>query len=376
MNITIDARGINWYKGTGIGTYTENLLKNLLTIDKENKYKIFWSGDNYSEYIQENSQVIMCSRKYQHFFEENFFPSNLNSTSPFPDLYHVPQNGIGLNSSIVCKKIVTIHDLIPYIMPETVGRGYLLKFLKEMPYIIECAEKIITVSEYSKKDILRFFPIDPDKVSVVHLAADTKYKPLDKEKCKEYLKNKYGIDKKFILYLGGFSERKNVSGLITAFSNAMKHSPCEYNLIIVGGYRDASQSLLTLVDSLGMKDLIKFTGFAPEEELPIYYNACEAFVYPSLYEGFGLPPLEAMNCGTPVITSSLTSIPEVVKDAGILIDPHNSMKLQAAIELILSSEELRTKYSNAGLQRSKEFSWERVAKQTLDIYTQINTSQN
>jgi len=120
-----------------------------------------------------------------------------------------------------------------------------------------------------------------------------------------------------------------------------------------------------------MQDHIKFTGFAPDEDLPIYYNACEAFVYPSFYEGFGLPPLEAMNCGTPVITTNVTSIPEVVGDGGLLIDPYKDKDLQYAMELLLGSETLRAEYSKLGLQRAKLYSWENTAKNTLKVYEEV-----
>ncbi|MPN60681.1 D-inositol-3-phosphate glycosyltransferase [bioreactor metagenome] len=152
----------------------------------------------------------------------------------------------------------------------------------------------------------------------------------------------------------------------------MKHSNKEYNLVIVGSYRDSSQELVKLKDSLNMQDYIKFTGFAPDEDLPIYYNACEAFVYPSFYEGFGLPPLEAMNCGTPVITTNVTSIPEVVGDGGILINPYNDKELQSAMELILGSDTLRREYSRLGLQRAKLFSWEITARNTLKAYEDVH----
>ncbi len=369
MRIAIDGRGINWYNGSGLGTYTENLLKNLLNIDKSNYYQIYWSGLNYHQYQYENTNLVMCSKKYQRYFQENFFPENIKREKI--DLYHIPQNGIGLNPDTSCKTIVTIHDLIPYIMPETVGRGYLLKFLKEMPSIIENSSGILTVSQHSKEDILRFFPIDPDKIYVTPLAADSKYTPLNKSKCKEYIKVKYGIDKPFLLYIGGFSKRKNVHGLITAFAKVVPHLDKAFNLVIVGSYRDESQELVKLVSSLNMENHIKFTGFAPDEDMPIYYNACEAFVYPSIYEGFGLPPLEAMSCGTAVITSNTTSIPEVVKDNGLLVNPYSDSELQSAMETLVSDDSLREALQVRSLKRSAEFSWEKTAKITLDIYEQV-----
>jgi len=371
MKIAIDGRGINWYHGTGIGTYTENLLKNLINIDNKNYYHIYWSGKNYDEYVKENTKIIMTSKKEHRYFQLSYFPENLSYKNI--DIYHVPQNGIGLFPSISCKKIVTIHDLIPYIMPETVGKSYLLKFLKEMPSIIVNSDAILTVSEYSKKDILKFFPVDKNKIFVTPLAANSNFKPLDKEKCKYYIKQKYDIDAPFILYLGGFSNRKNIGFLINAFSKVYKDLNKEYKLIILGSYKDNSCKLIKLVDKLCMSKNIVFTGFIEDNELPIFYNAAETFVYPSLYEGFGLPPLESMSCGTPVIGSNITSIPEVIGNAGILINPYDMSSLITALGNLLNNETLRTELSKKGYERSKNFSWEKTSRKTLEIYTKICT---
>jgi len=369
MRIAIDARGINFYNGTGIGTYTENVLKNLINIDNINNYHIFWSGNNYEGMKKDNCKIVMTSKKHQRFFEDHYFPANLLKEKV--DIYHMPQNGIGYSQEISCKKIITIHDLIPYLMPETVGKGYLLKFLKEMPIIIGDCDGIITVSEFSKRDILKFFPIDENKIFVTPLAADKKYTPLDKVHCKRHLKDVYNITDPFILYLGGFSERKNVATLLTAFSKIYKDLNRKYNLVIVGGYKDSSQRLLKLTTELKIDSNVIFTGFVPEDHLPIFYNGCDTFVYPSLYEGFGLPPLEAMNCGAPVIASNLTSIPEVVGDGGILINPYDISEISMAIGNLLGNEKLREELSYKGLKRASEFSWQSTALNTLKAYESV-----
>ena len=147
MNFSIDARGINLYKGSGIGTYTENLVKELLILDTENKYTIFWAGENYREYKGKNSNVVVTSKKHGLFYENYYYPSFIKEHNI--DLHHIPQNGIGLTDDYSIPSIVTIHDLIPYLMPETVGRGYLERFLKNMPYIISKTKGILTVSEMS-----------------------------------------------------------------------------------------------------------------------------------------------------------------------------------------------------------------------------------
>jgi len=374
MKIAVDARGINLYSGTGIGTYTENILKNLIDIDTVNDYHVFWSGNNYESIKKNNCKVVMTSKRHQRFFEDYYFPENILKEKI--DIFHMPQNGIGLSDEISCKKIVTIHDLIPYVMPETVGRGYLLKFLKEMPIIIGNSDGIITVSEFSKRDILKYFPIDERKIFVTPLAADKKYTPLDKLLCRNTLENVYNLKDPFLLYLGGFSERKNVTSIITAFSRVYKDLSKKYNLVIIGDYKDSSQRLVKLVHELNIESHVIFTGFVPEEHLPLFYNCCDTFIYPSFYEGFGLPPLEAMNCGTPVIASNLTSIPEVVGDGGILINPYDIDEISLAIGNLLSNEKLKTELSSKALLRAKEFSWETTARNTLKVYESVYNNES
>ncbi|SHI43974.1 Glycosyltransferase involved in cell wall bisynthesis [Clostridium amylolyticum] len=370
MKIAIDARGINLYKGTGIGTYTQNVLKNILDMNTSSFYNIYWYGENYKLYEQENTKIIMTSKKHRKFFEYNYFPNNLNKDSV--DIYHIPQNGMGMNLNIPCKKVCTIHDLIPYTLPETVGKGYLKNFLKTMPEIVELSDGIITVSEYSKKDILKFFPqLSPDNIFVTPLAADSIFTPLNKDECMLKVKNKYSITKPFILYIGGFSARKNVETLINAFKNSLSELNEEHELVIVGSLKDEGEILYKKVIDMHLTN-IKFIGFVEDNMLPILYNSCRAFIYPSLYEGFGLPPLEAMSCGTPVITSNTTSIPEVVQDAGILINPHNEEELTRALINLLNNRELREVLRNKGLKRSKEFSWKATAEKTYCAYEKIS----
>lgn len=372
MKIAIDARGINWYKGTGIGTYTDRILAYMIKKHPENFYHIYWSGNKYTNFNRENTKIIMASKRQHRFFEQYYFPCNLKKENI--DIYHIPQNGIGISENIDCKKVITVHDLIPYILPETVGKGYLSKFLKEMPKIINIADAIITVSECSKRDILKFFPIDKNKIFVTPLAADKKYRPMDKELCRNKIKSEYNIDKPFILYVGGFSSRKNVSSLIDAFCRVYKNLDSDHDLVIVGSNKDELENLKSLCSNLSVSKNIKFTGFVRESMMPIFYNASDLFVYPSLYEGFGLPPLEAMSCGTPVITSDISSIPEVTGDSAILIDPNDIESLMYSIEAILNEASIQNELSLKGLKRSKSYSWEKTSEETLKIYNKILNS--
>ncbi|QCX33435.1 glycosyltransferase family 4 protein [Caloramator sp. E03] len=367
MKIAIDARGANWYAGTGIGTYTQQVLKYILKLDTENEYILYWCGTNYKDmYLNPNITISIASKKHHRFFEEYFIPENIKNKSI--DIYHVPQNGIGLPHKKNCLYISTIHDLIPYIMPETVGRGYLKRFIAQMPEIIQNSDMIITVSEFSKKDIMRIFDVDEYRIKVTPLAADSCFMPIDKNTAKEFIKNNYSIEYNYILYLGGFSPRKNVKSLIVAYSRIFKDIQRDIKLVILGPSKDDHSYLIELCTSLGIKDNVIFTGFVPYEHLPYFYNASTIFVYPSLYEGFGLPPLEAMSCKVPVITSNISSIPEVTGDGAILINPFDTEDLKCAIERLLENENLRYEIAQKGFLRSKEFSWIKTAKNTLNIY--------
>lgn len=371
MKFGIDSRSINLHAGSGIGTYTKNLVENLLKIDNVDNFNLIWTGDVPSEFIKDNVNITLTSGKYSRFYETYYIPNLMEKENI--NLYHLTQNGMGFPFDFDIPIVVTVHDLIPYTMPETVGKGYLNKFLKEMPSIISSVKGIITVSEYSKKDITRFFPSFPeDKIFVTPLATNDNFKPLSKDYCKNYIKKNFMIDSDFILYIGGFSARKNVKGLILSFSKIKNSLKKPHKLLIGGSLRDEGEKLKDMVISMGLEDDIIFTGYLDDSILPIFYNASEAFIYPSLYEGFGLPPLEAMSCGTPVIASNLTSIPEVTKDASLLINPFDINELSDNLLKLLNDESLKASLRIKGLNRSKEFSWVKTANETLKAYNVLS----
>lgn len=367
MLISVDARGASWYAGTGIGTYTSQIVKHILDTDSENNYYIFWSGREY-EYLNsyKNAKISISSRKHHRFWEQYYIPDILKNKGI--DLYHVPQNGIGLPQVKNCLYVATIHDLIPYVMPETVGRGYLTKFISQMPHIVSMIDRVITVSEWSKRDIMRIFDIPEDKIAVTYLAADSQFIPMDKELSESFIRERYGLEKDIILYLGGFSPRKNVKSILVAYSMIYKNLSKDYKVVIIGSSKDEHQFLNKLAQSLEIGDKVYFTGYVPYEHLPYFYNASDLFVYPSLYEGFGLPILEAMCCGTPVITSNVSSIPEVAGDSALLINPFDTEELAKAMSKVLEDINVKADLISRGFERSANFNWRKTASDTLKIY--------
>ena len=370
MKIAIDARSATLHHGTGIGTYTSNLISDALSIDSKDEFTLFCSGKFNKTFIKNNSNIIYSSGKHGGFYERYYIPNQLTGKSI--DLYHIPQNGIGFDFDTKIPTVVTIHDLIPYIMPETVGKGYLERFLRDMPNIVYNSAGILTVSEYSKRDILKFFSFYPEeKIFVTPLAANKNFKPLDKNMCRSYVKETFGVTTPYILYIGGFSSRKNVLGLVKSFSSIYKDLNKPYKLLIGGSLKDEGQKLFNFVADNNLQDLVIFCGYIDDDTLPILYSGCDAFVYPSLYEGFGLPPLEAMSCKAPVITSNLTSIPEVTGDSALLINPYEEDDLKNALVKLLNDENLKATLSEKGYSRSLDFTWNNTAKNTLCSYNAI-----
>ncbi|MGM9973145.1 MAG: glycosyltransferase family 4 protein [Clostridiaceae bacterium] len=371
MNIGIDGRAAYWYRGTGIGTYTYQLLKGLNDIDYLNNYSILSPIDSQDIIAyKDNFNLLRIAKEPEADFWDSV--STLSSNHfKIPELYHVPQNGVGLPLDISSKKIITLHDIIPIRMPETVGEKYLRIFQEEMSSIISSCDGIITVSNFSKRDISLEFNYPMSKIFVTHLAAEEIYKPLNKDYCKKILRDIYKIDTPYILYVGGFSPRKNILGLIEAYSKLVDKKGKDIKLVIAGKKGKSYQLYKERAQKLALSDCIIFPGFIPLEHMPMFYNSALFLVYPSHYEGFGLPPLEAMACGTPVIASNTTSIPEILGDSAILVNPYDTDALGESIYSLSEDKSCRSKLIEMGLYRAASFSWNKTAVNTLKAYNSI-----
>jgi len=264
------------------------------------------------------------------------------------------------------KTIVTCHDLIPWVYDNNRLPTWKLNMRG-----LRKADRIITVSEYSKSEIIKHVGYPEDQITVIPNAVD--HNNYCVKRNREVIK-KLGITdtQKVILYVGSEQPRKNVPFLLKAISELKKKLP-DIILLKIGTPQvpGAREKLIELIEMLGIEKEVVFVGYVSENELPKYYNAADLFVFPSLYEGFGLPPLEAMACGTPVITSNLTSLPEVVGDSAITIDPYDVNAFAEAMYNLLTDEKLREKMINKGLKRAQLFNWEKSAEKTLKVYQQL-----
>ncbi len=371
MKIGIDGRAAKWYRGTGIGTYTYQLISCLNNIDNINNYLLFMPKSFRNDICLKKNFALntIPPQNKTSFWEEINIPNKIKHNKI--ELYHVPQNGVGLPVDKNCKFAITLHDVIPYKMPETVSDRYLKIFSDYIPEIIPKCDGIITVSNFSKNDIMKAFNFPENKIYVTHLASEDIYKPLDKNISKYIAKRYYSIDEDYILYVGGFSPRKNILGLIESFNKFISLYKKPIKLVIAGTKGKSYSTYRKRTEILNISDKVIFPGFISMDHLPYIYNAAKLFVYPSFYEGFGLPPIEAMACGIPVITSNTTSLPEVVGDGALLVNPKDQDDLCQAMLNILSDDNLKKKLTSLGIQRASQLNWKKTASDTITIYNKI-----
>ena len=353
----------------GVDNYIYNLIKNMIKIGKSDEISLIHYRKTEDPIYSQVNEIIIPK-----------MPLKLTNPIGIPravknahiDILHLPIHWYTqispffLNRKV--KKVLTIHDLTPILFPEMHTRDTVRTWNSTLKLIKNRTDIIISDSWNTKKDCVELLNIPEESIKVIPLAADEIYKPLrNKELMKEELKNRYNINFPFILFVGTLEKRKNVPLLIKAF-NEFKKYESNHKLVIVGGKGWKYTEIFDLIENLKLKDDVIFTDYVPDNDLVKFYNNADVFVYPSLYEGFGLPPLEAMACGCPVITSNISSLPEVVGDAGIMIDPNDVNNLTEAMYEILSNEELKENYRKKSLERAKMFSWRKTAEETWKIY--------
>ncbi|HIP90277.1 MAG TPA: glycosyltransferase family 1 protein, partial [Candidatus Nanopusillus sp.] len=305
---------------TGIGNVVYNLIKELLNY--KNDFDLYLINSKKLDNFSINQIIIknpleLVSKSYLWYF---YASTKINKFEKL-DIIHDPSQSPTTNVPKNTKFIITVHDLIPFIIPKEHTKIRVLIYKLLLPKTLRTVDKIISVSHHTRKDIIKYFKIPEDKIEVIYNGVDEKYKPLSEEEINN-IKEKYSINYPFILYVGTLEPRKNIPTLIKAYYK-LKKQGLPHKLVITGKKGWKYRSIFKTINKLNLRKDVIFTGYVPDEDLPTLYNAADLFVYPSLYEGFGLPPLEAMACGTPVITSNTSSLPEVVGDAGIMVDPYD-----------------------------------------------------
>jgi glycosyltransferase involved in cell wall biosynthesis len=357
MKIAIDAR--KW-RDFGIGTYVRNLVRHLATIDRETTYFLFCNPADEAELrdLAANFAPVVDDSAGYSLREHVSIPWKLHRLGA--DLLHTPHYVRPLLS--MTPTVVTIHDCIHLLFPEYLPSRMAWRYAHAMiGSAIRRSALVFTVSDASRNDILHFYPwADPDRVQVVPNALDDALLADPGAEEMERVRERYQIRGRFVLYAGNIKPHKNLDRLIGAYAQVKARPGFEdLKLFIIGDEVTRYPALRRCVESAGVRQDVRFFGFVPDRTLASLYRMAAVFAFPSLYEGFGLPPLEAMACGTPVVTSRISSLPEVVGDAAVLVDPHSVEDIAGGIERVLTDDALRAELVARGRARVKLFSWER-----------------
>ena len=361
-NVAIDISSLQ-LTGTGTATYIIELMKSIEALECG---VTFSKLDNQPMFSRSSRVLRKIDTIYRELiWQQMVLPSQAKKSKA--DILHSP----AMISPVRCTipTVLTVFDTCIVSSPQSFPLWQRTITNKFLPTCIERADKIIAISHFTKREILRLYPDTPaDKIIVTWLGVNPRFRILD-ESLKAFVRNKYKLDKPFILSVSTSNPRKNLKTLIQAF--ALIKDRINHDLVLTGEYEWKSVELYSLVTDLGLRERVKFTGYLPLEELPVVYNLADLFIYPSLYEGFGLPPIEAMACGTPVITSNVTSLPEVVGDAALTLDPLDMDLLAQSMETLIKNDTDRVTLRNKGIERAKLFTWEKCARETLAVYDSL-----
>jgi len=395
MRICIDARPLQKAsRYRGIGTYISNLTENISLIDKGNSFSYLslkngipleqHEGTQFCEWLERPVWRPKRPERLHWLWDKMFLDKTL--TDSCTDIFHA-SDITSLPSQLSARKykfVITVHDMIPFLFTNS--------YMKEQPFdyqfalkhgleLLKEADAIITVSESTKRDVAKYAKIPNERIHVIYEGVSEDLLLIDRFESKAIIKRKYGISEDYVLYLGGVDYRKNIKKLIISFNNLLVNSDANFKLVLAGDVftrkdnKDV-KAVCALIEKLNMADNIKMPGLIDEKDLNALYGAANIFVFPSLYEGFGLPILEAMACGTPVITSNISSIPEVCGDAALLVDPNDVDSIAMAMHKVLYSNDMKGQMIRKGLERAKKFSWKMTAEETLAVYKEVYNNED
>ena len=373
MRIAIDAHAIGNLQ-TGNETYVKNLIEALLLIDNRNQYNIcFTNPDAASEFNLRHDQVLTTLVPRNPVYRLLYgLPAALK---PFkPDVLLVqyvapPLSGI--------PTVAAIHDISYEHFPQYFRFRDTVRARLTIRHTARSAAHVLTISECSRRDISKTYGVPDDRISVAYCGVNDIFFSVSPNALDPAPREHLGIRGPYILAVGNLQPRKNIRGLLRAFSLLLHSEPSlPHQLVLVGRKAFLYDGIFEELNRLGLADRTVFTGYVPDSELPGLYAAADVFVYPSFFEGFGLPPLEAMASGTPVVVGDNSSLPEVVGDAGLLVDVSRDEEIAGAIRRILTDDLLRARLRQEGRDRARRFTWERTARQTLEVLERVAASRN
>jgi len=365
MRISVDAHAIGCHL-TGNEVYIRNLLHEFARLDEGNDLIAYISKQGVEADLPGRIQTRRVSQNpYKRLGLD--LPQHLWRDRP--DLLHVQYTGPVFSAAPL---VVSVHDVSYLEYPQYFTRFRSLQLRLTVQRTVNRAARVLTPSEFSRRAILKHYQIAEDKVVVVPNAVASQFRPIEREVAGAAIQRKFGIRRPFVLTVGDLQPRKNHPGLLHAFEDMLQAEPkLPHDLVFVGKETWYSRDLHRAVNRSPFRDRVHFAGFVEDGDLVQFYGACDLFVFPSFYEGFGLPILEAMACGRAVACSQLTAMPEVANSAGLLFDPASKKEIARAMLDVLLDPELRTRLERLGLQHAAGFSWEKSAARTLEVYYQV-----
>ena len=371
LRVGVDAR-LTYYREGGISTYTMGLLRGLAQVVGEGEEIIVLQSrkDRLPRIIGPYLSVAHLWTPPHHRLEQVGLPLELAYRRL--DVVHCPDFIPPLHRR--CRAVITVHDLAfllyPHLLTEESQRYY-----SQIDQAVKSADAIIAVSENTRKDLVERVGAKPEKVVVIPEAADELYRPLEREVVETSLRSRFGLATGYMLFVGTIEPRKNLPFLLRAYATMRERwrskSIALPKLVIAGRKGWLFEDVFKVVDELCLGDEVRFLGVVSPDDLVLLYNGACLLVFPSLYEGFGLPPLEAMACGTPVIGANVSSIPEVVGDAGLLFSARESEALIAGLENLILDQALANSLRQKGFERVRQFSWKHTAQETLALYRKL-----
>jgi glycosyltransferase involved in cell wall biosynthesis len=368
MRIGIDTHFITSAHATGNRTYTAELVRALIAIDQQNEYILYAAGDHpYYRQFDRNPQVQVRQVLSSNGVVRNFFSLPRAIAQDTLDVVHLQ---FIIPWLVKTSTVLAVHDLYYIHLPRPTLYERIIG--KLTVWSAQRAQYIVTLSEYSQRDIITNCSISPERVITIPGAIDRRFSPVTEPERLQAIREKLGIKRDYILFVGRTEDsRKNVAVLVAAYLSLRSKDHITEQLVIAGRHGPGTAVIREHIRTAGIDEDVLLPGAVADEDLPCLMSGAKLFVYVSSFEGFGLPVLEAMACGTPVITSNTTSLPEVAGDAAVCVTPGDVAELTQAMHQVLENAGLHKQLRKAGLKRAMLFSWERTARETLRIYQKV-----
>ncbi len=376
MKIGIEAQRIFRKKKHGMDVVAMELIRHLQKTDKENEYVIFVREDEDNKVITEtpNFRIERLAHAPYPYWEQVLLPRAVRETGV--ELLHCTSNTAPLRLNVPL--VVTLHDII-YLEKLNLTKGTSYQIIGNLyrrsivPSIVRKAALILTVSESERNWIRNFFALPEEKIRAVYNGVGSHFRPVTDEEVLKSVRKKYNLPDEFVFYFGNTDPKKNMEGVMRTLSHLRRQGKLTFRLLMLDVDRQHLRRIATRIGDTEILDHISFCGYIRNDELPAIYSMAKVFLYPSLRESFGIPILEAMACGVPVVTSGTSSMPEVAGDAALLVNPSDPADIAAKVSDLIEDRQLRNNLIQKGFQRYKIFSWERNALQTLELYKTIGS---